>query len=83
MQEAIEKDMESINGAAVPTVAGVQEDLIAQIMAAEEEEPLLIDSGIKIEEEEKKSANEEDAQAIEKPASAKEIHLSADQFNLI
>jgi hypothetical protein len=83
MQEAIEKDMESINGAAVPTVAGVQEDLIAQIMAAEEEEPLLIDSGIKIEEEEKKSANEEDAQSIEKPAAAKEIHLSADQFNLI
>ena len=83
MQEAIEKDMESINGAAVPIVAGVQEDLIAQIMAAEEEEPLLIDSGIKIEEEEKKSANEEDAQVIEKPAAAKEIHLSADQFNLI
>ena len=83
MQEAIEKDMESINGAAVPTVAGVQEDLIAQIMAAEEEEPLLIDSGIKIEEEEKKSANDEDSQAIEKPAAAKEIHLSADQFNLI
>jgi hypothetical protein len=52
-------------------------------MAAEEEEPLLIDSGIKIEEEEKKSANEEDAQSIEKPAAAKEIHLSADQFNLI
>lgn len=58
MQEAIEKDMESINAAAVPTVGGIQEDLITQIMG--EELPLIIENVIKMEEEEKKSANEED-----------------------
>lgn len=81
MQEAIEKDMESINAAAVPTVGGIQEDLITQIMG--EELPLIIENVIKMEEEEKKSANEEDTQVSDKKAASKEIQLSADQLKLI
>lgn len=81
MQEAIEKDMESINAAAVPTVGGIQEDLITQIMG--EELPLIIENVIKMEEEEKKSANEEDTQVSDKKATSKEIQLSADQLKLI
>ena len=73
MQEAIEKDMESINGAEIPTVAGMMIDLFRQNMVGEEEEQLLIDNGIKVEEEEKKSANQEDTQTNEKPSKTKEI----------
>ncbi len=75
MQEAIEKDMESINGA----VAAAQQDMIHIEI---EEEPMLIDTGIKIAEEEKKI--EEDSSISEKVApGGKEIQLSADQFKLI
>jgi len=82
MQEAIEKDMESINAATVTNVVpGIQEDIITQIMG--EELPLIIESVIKIEEEEKKSANEEDTQVSDKQAVSKEIQLSAEQFKLI
>lgn len=48
-----------------------------------EELPLLIENVIKIEEEEKKSANEEDTQVSDKSAASKEIQLSAEQFKLI
>ena len=73
MQEAIEKDMESINGGEIPTVAGMMIDLFRQNMVGEEDEQLLIDNGIKVEEEEKKSANQEDTQTNEKPSKTKEI----------
>jgi len=62
-------------------VPGIQEDIITQIKG--EELPLIIESVIKIEEEEKKSANEEDTQTSDKQAASKEIQLSAEQFKLI
>jgi hypothetical protein len=43
-----------------------------------EELPLLIENVIKMEQEEKKSANEEDTQTSEKQAASKEIQLSAE-----
>jgi hypothetical protein len=48
-----------------------------------EELPLIIENVIKMEEEEKKSANEEDTQVSDKQAASKEIQLSADQLKLI
>jgi hypothetical protein len=48
-----------------------------------EELPLIIENVIKMEEEEKKSANEEDTQVSDKKAPSKEIQLSADQLKLI
>ena len=44
---------------------------------------MLIENVIKIEEEEKKSGNEDDTKTSDKQAASKEIQLSAEQFKLI
>ena len=48
-----------------------------------EDRPLIIENVIKMEEDEKKSANEVDIQVSDKKAASKEIQLSADQLKLI